>query len=152
MASTPQSSICSWDFPLYTNQLSGYPIDTETPVYHDPQRPGLPQQLHFGWQRRTQTLDELALGVPEEAPGERYTCGKKNKKLRWIYGGFLKWGYPNSWLVYVRENPIQVNDDWGVPLFQETSILGNTHNENQQISDSFLLFIFLGSVLPCFTS
>ena len=21
-------------------------------------------------------------------------------------GGFLKWGYPNSWLVYFMENPI----------------------------------------------
>ena len=37
----------------------------------------------------------------------------------YIYGGFLKWGYPsNSW--FLREYPIK-KDDLGVPLFQETS-------------------------------
>jgi hypothetical protein len=25
-----------------------------------------------------------------------------------IYGGFLKWGYPNSWMVYFKENPSTV--------------------------------------------
>ena len=29
-------------------------------------------------------------------------------------------GYPNSWLVFVRENPIEM-DDLGVPLSPETS-------------------------------
>jgi hypothetical protein len=24
------------------------------------------------------------------------------------HGGFHKWGYPNSWMVFVRENPIKV--------------------------------------------
>ena len=31
-------------------------------------------------------------------------------------GGFLKWGYPKSWRVFVRENPIVRNGWWlGVP-------------------------------------
>ena len=30
-------------------------------------------------------------------------------------------GYPNSWMVYFMESPIQM-DDLGVPPFQETSI------------------------------
>ena len=40
------------------------------------------------------------------------------------YGGFRKWGYPNSWLVFVRENPIQMDemDDLG-----GTPVLGNLH-------------------------
>ena len=39
-------------------------------------------------------------------------------------GGLLKWGYPNSWMVWFRENP---NLKWlmtgGTPRTQETSIL-----------------------------
>ena len=31
-------------------------------------------------------------------------------------GGFLKWGYPNSWMVFVREILTKI-DDLGVPLF-----------------------------------
>ena len=41
------------------------------------------------------------------------------------YGGFLKWGYPNSWMIY-RENPIKM-DDLGEPLFVETTILVSCH-------------------------
>ena len=41
--------------------------------------------------------------------------------LPYPYGGFLKWGYPNSWMVFVRENPIKV-DDLGVSPFMETPI------------------------------
>ena len=33
-------------------------------------------------------------------------------------GGVHKWGYPESWMLYLMENPIQV-DDLRVPLFQE---------------------------------
>ena len=36
------------------------------------------------------------------------------------YGGFHKWGTPHSWMVFIMDNPIQV-DDLGVPLFQGTS-------------------------------
>ena len=34
---------------------------------------------------------------------------------------------PNGW--FIRENPIKVDDDWGYPPFQETSICfqGDTH-------------------------
>ena len=38
-----------------------------------------------------------------------------------LFGGFLKWGYPNSWMVYFMENPIKVDDLGGTP------ILGNLH-------------------------
>ena len=31
-----------------------------------------------------------------------------------LYGGFHKWGRPHSWLVFVRENPIE-DDHWGYP-------------------------------------
>jgi hypothetical protein len=36
----------------------------------------------------------------------------------------VKWGYPNSWMVYFMENPKQKMDDSGLPL-QETSICGS---------------------------
>ena len=29
-----------------------------------------------------------------------------------MYGGFLKWGYP-QWMVYFRENPTNMDEDWG---------------------------------------
>ena len=38
------------------------------------------------------------------------------------------WGFPymvvppNSWMVNFMEKPIEMDDDWGVPPFQETSI------------------------------
>ena len=38
-----------------------------------------------------------------------------------FHGGFPKWGYPSSWMVYFMENHIKT-DDLGVPPFQETSI------------------------------
>ena len=29
-------------------------------------------------------------------------------------GGVLRWGYPNSWMVFVRENShLEMDDDWG---------------------------------------
>ena len=39
-----------------------------------------------------------------------------------FYGGFHTWGYPNSWIVFIRENPIEM-DDLGVPPCVETTIL-----------------------------
>ena len=36
------------------------------------------------------------------------------------YGGFLKWGYPQvRWMVFFRENPIEMDDDWGYPYFRK---------------------------------
>ena len=34
--------------------------------------------------------------------------------LKW---GFPSMGVPNSWLVFVRENPTKMDDDWGYPYF-----------------------------------
>ena len=31
-------------------------------------------------------------------------------------------GIPNSWMVFVRENPINTENDWGLFSFQETTI------------------------------
>ena len=28
-------------------------------------------------------------------------------------------GTPNSWMVYVMENPTQMDDDWGYPYFRK---------------------------------
>ena len=37
---------------------------------------------------------------------------------------FLKWAYPNSWMVYFMENPIKL-DDLGVPpMTMETLQMG----------------------------
>ena len=30
-----------------------------------------------------------------------------------LYGGFLKSGYPSSWMVYFMENPIEMDDEQG---------------------------------------
>ena len=42
-----------------------------------------------------------------------------------IYGGVLKWRYPNSltrWMVHFMENPLWKMDDSGAHLSQESSI------------------------------
>ena len=42
-----------------------------------------------------------------------------------IDGDFqLVMGYPNSWLVFVTENPTEMDDDWGYPYLW---IYGNHH-------------------------
>ena len=33
-----------------------------------------------------------------------------------------KWGYPERGMLYVRENPIKMEDDWGTPMTTETSM------------------------------
>jgi hypothetical protein len=33
-----------------------------------------------------------------------------------LYGGFRKWGYPNSWMVYNGKSE-NIMDDLGVPIF-----------------------------------
>ena len=33
--------------------------------------------------------------------------------------GFHKWGYPHSWMVFVRENPMKMDENWGYP-YDET--------------------------------
>ena len=38
-------------------------------------------------------------------------------------GAFHQWGYPNSWLVYNGKSQSKIDDDLGVGLFKETSIL-----------------------------
>ena len=49
--------------------------------------------------------------------------------------GFLQiWGlpsmgvpeYPNSWMIYFMENPIEMNDDWGYPHFKKPPYGGYT--------------------------
>ena len=35
--------------------------------------------------------------------------------VHYSYGGFHKWGYTNSWMAFVRANPINMDDDWGDP-------------------------------------
>ena len=40
-------------------------------------------------------------------------------------GGFLKWGYPNSWMVYKGRSQNKI-DDLEVPAFEETSRYWNT--------------------------
>ena len=40
-------------------------------------------------------------------------------------GGFLKWGYPNRWMVYFMDNPIQLDDDWGYPHFRKPPLVFN---------------------------
>ena len=36
-------------------------------------------------------------------------------------GGFHQWGYPNSWLVFVRENATKMDENWGYPYFRKPS-------------------------------
>ena len=41
----------------------------------------------------------------------------------WTYGAFDKWTYPNSWMVFLRENlNLKWMIKWGTPMTQETSI------------------------------
>ena len=34
-------------------------------------------------------------------------------------GGFHKYGYPNSWMVYFMENPTKMDENWGYPYFRK---------------------------------
>ena len=38
-------------------------------------------------------------------------------------GGFCKWGYPHSWMVYFMENPIKMDDNWGTPILGNLQML-----------------------------
>ena len=38
-------------------------------------------------------------------------------------GAFHKWGYPKSWMVFVRENPSKMDENWEYPkLTQEITM------------------------------
>ena len=66
------------------------------------------------------------------------TCHRRRRSREWPAHcerswGFQKWGYPkNGWSM--REHPIKL-DDLGVPLFQETIILGSG-SENKTVLES----------------
>ena len=49
-------------------------------------------------------------------PGMNHFC-----VCRSLYGGFLKWWYPDSWMVFSGKSPLET-DDLGLRLFQETRI------------------------------
>ena len=38
------------------------------------------------------------------------------------YGGFLKWSYPNSWMLLLMENPIKTDDLVILPFFEHLHI------------------------------
>ena len=62
---------------------------------------------------------------PREPP-----ASPEKVEIQWVetYGGFQlgKWGYPNCWLVFLRENlpSFETDDDWGYPYDS-----GNPHME-----------------------
>ena len=74
----------------------------------------------------------------------------------YIYGGFHKWGVPNSWLVFVRENPTKMDDDWGYPYFrkppisQDQHLQGNIHPKLATVQDRAgkLLGLAFPALLP----
>ena len=48
------------------------------------------------------------------------------------FGGVHRWGYPNSWMVFIRENPANMDDDWGYlcfgkPPFGHLEIVGKAY-------------------------
>ena len=49
-----------------------------------------------------------------------YDLQKKGRSPLIKNGDFLKWGYPNSWMVDTGKS-YEKMDDFGVALFQETS-------------------------------
>ena len=42
-----------------------------------------------------------------------------NQTLKYNWGFPKSWGYPNSWMVFVRENPIEMDENWGYPHFRK---------------------------------
>ena len=50
-----------------------------------------------------------------------------------ILGFPSSWGYPNSWMVFVRENPIKLDDDWGYPYFWKPSF-GSSQLPGERLS------------------
>ena len=81
--------------------------------------------------------------------------GTLQPKIIEVYGGFHR-GYPNSWMVYFRENLIKI-DDLGVSPFQETSILSPTNEgwtsifcDNQQLHHPRPAESHCSALVPCY--
>ena len=50
-----------------------------------------------------------------------------------LYRGFLKWGYPNSWMVYFMKTPIKSDDNWGYPHFRKPPYIYHQHPSTTSI-------------------
>ena len=61
-----------------------------------------------------------------KAMGSQSFYGNFGDFLRKKYGGFHTWGYPHSWMVFVRENPTKL-DDLGYPHFRKPPNYGFQH-------------------------
>jgi hypothetical protein len=68
--------------------------------------------------RPEERLDVVSRSTSEDGS----TVGWLRSDMMIQYGGFHTWGYPNSWMVFVRENPIY---KW--MMTGGTPILGNPH-------------------------
>ena len=66
------------------------------------------------------------------------------------YGGFHKWGYPNSWMVYKGKSHLEM-DEMGVPPFMETPILRKNVLPLRELSQPSLdpLSLVVGAYVGC---
>ena len=94
------------------------------PPYAHGQRMSCPSRWKCSASDRSSLL--LQHGAWQAAAAAAAAAGQQAAGLEQLWdlprcGAFQKWGYPNSWMVFVRENPIKIGD-LGV-----SPILGNPH-------------------------
>ena len=98
-------------------------VKVKTCYYHIITRFG-GNNIHKSQQRRSiPTSNQDLLSSPAPAvpvPGPAATSLVSKMWFVSSYGGFHKWWYPNSWMVYNGKSENKM-DDLGVPPFQETS-------------------------------
>ena len=95
----PSSRARLWTFPM-------------KPVFFNPDISGwetMASTSSLGWSPNPCAM------LPTRSPG-RAVVRLARKRI----GGFLKWVYPPKWRAYYEESHEHL-DDWGIPLFQETT-------------------------------
>ena len=80
-------------------------------------------------------------------------------QARGVQSGWSKWdfpwGYPNSWMVFVRENPVKMDDDWRYPYFRkprrsDPDLLQKEWQDNDYFTDVTASFTKLFAAIQSF--
>jgi hypothetical protein len=66
-------------------------------------------------------------------------------RVQWIMEGFHKWGYSNSWMVFVGENTTTIDENWGYQQFRKPPYIDSSGYIDIQIPNTskYILHGFL---------